>query len=49
MELSSPKLKKFLIFQEGTCNVRKTKIVCLLRENFSNISAKEKFFLYFHL
>ena len=54
MELSSSKTKKALIFQEGTRKALKSKfsyiafhIFCLLRENFSNISAKEKSFLYF--
>ena len=52
MEPSSRKLKN----QEGPCKAWKSKIsyisfhiFCLLRENFSNISANEKSFLYFPL
>ena len=44
MELSSPKFKKLLKPEN-----QKFHIFCLLRENFSNISAKEKGFLYFPL
>ena len=51
MELFSSKLKKPIIFQEELRNPENKKfhIFCLLRENFSNISAKEKSFLYFPL
>ena len=56
MELSSHKVKKLPIFQEGTCKAEKPKVsdfsfhvFCLLREKFSNISAEEKSFLYFPL
>ena len=49
MELSSLKLKDFPIFQEELPKTEKQKFYnfCLLRENFSNISTKEKNFLYF--
>ena len=51
MELFSPKLKILLIFQEELAKRENQKfhIFCFLRENFSNISAKEKSFLYFPL
>ena len=51
MELSSPKLKKFFIFQEELLKSenKKLDIFCLLRENSPNISAKGKSFLYFPL
>ena len=48
MELSCHKYKKLLIFQEGACKLENKKfhIFCLLRGNFSNISAKEKSLLF---
>ena len=53
IELSSQMLKKLLIFQERTCKALKSKISYisfhifgLLRQNFSNISAKAKSLLY---
>ena len=49
MELSSPKLKKLLSFQERTCKARKSKFktFSFLRENFLIITAKQKKFLIF--
>ena len=43
MKLSSPKLKKLFIFQEKLAKLENQKnfVFCLLRENFSNINAKE--------
>ena len=51
MELFSSKLKKPIIFQEKLRNPENKKfyIFYLLRENFSNINAREKSFLYFPL
>ena len=46
MKLSGSKLKKLLIFQKGTCKGLKIKKFLYY---FSNISAKEKSFLYFSL
>ena len=54
MELSTLKLKFFYIAGENLQNLKirnflyiSFHIFCLLRENFSNISTKEKSFLYF--
>ena len=56
MEISSPKLKKLLIFQERTYKTWKREtpyicfhIFCLLGEKFLIICAKAKSFLYFSL
>ena len=44
MELFSHKIKKFLYFKRELAKPENQKfhIFCLLRENFSNISTKEK-------
>ena len=44
MELSSFKLKKLFVFQEELpkSENKKIHIFCLLKENFSNVSAEEK-------